>query len=107
MRNVSLAETAMRARRSKNRQSASGPISVIMARRIRCSLLRQLLGDRHHLLNDDNWVVSGMSAFSDGSGQQVVRSASDLREGHSVPFTVFKFSNETGFTNILLFIKNF
>jgi hypothetical protein len=27
-----------------------------MTRRIRCSLLRQLLGDRHHLLNDDYWV---------------------------------------------------
>jgi hypothetical protein len=26
------------------------------------SPLRQLLGDRHHLLNDDNWVESGLSA---------------------------------------------
>ena len=38
--------------------SAPGPIPVIMTRRIRCSLLRQLLSDRHHLLNDDNWVGS-------------------------------------------------
>jgi hypothetical protein len=27
------------------------------------SPLRQLLGDRHHLLNDDNWVESRQAVF--------------------------------------------
>jgi hypothetical protein len=40
-------------------RTAGGPIPVIMTKRIWRSLLRQLSGDRHHLLNKDNWVVSG------------------------------------------------
>ena len=40
-------------------RTARGPIPVIMTKRVRRSLLRQLLGERHHLLNDDNWAQSG------------------------------------------------
>lgn len=39
-------------------------IPVIMTERIRYSPMRQLLGDRHHLLNDDNWVGSGQAGFA-------------------------------------------
>lgn len=37
---------------------ARGPISAIMARQMNRSPLRQISGDRHRLLNDDNWVVN-------------------------------------------------
>ncbi|MCO4092609.1 MAG: hypothetical protein HEQ34_11730 [Sphingorhabdus sp.] len=47
----------------QSRQTAYGPIQVIIMRLVPSSPLRQLLGDRHHLLNDDNWVESRQAVF--------------------------------------------
>lgn len=49
-------------RLAKTRQSAAGPIQVIIMRLMPSSQL-QLSVDLHHLLNDDNWVESGSAAF--------------------------------------------
>jgi hypothetical protein len=55
--------TGSAGRSTKSRQSANGPIPVIVMGLMPSSPLRQLSGDFHRPRSDCNWVDFGMSAI--------------------------------------------